>query len=336
MSVDPASALSVHGLVAEPGTTAYGGVPAVEFADGTQVEIPIVLIAGAQPGPTVFLGAGVHGDEITGVEAVHQVIRALDPAELRGNVICVPMQNPLAVQMQYRTALQLTAKSSLDQAPGDPSLCFPGDPAGNTVQRMAATVFEMMEMSDAVIDLHTPATGGRYLPFIFLPAKSAGPAAERAMELARAFQPDFILDTDHGPYVTAEMAHMVLAARGIPAFGMETGEGGRLEEDLAADVARGVLNVLRHLEMLDGELEDEDVLVLKAFTPVRCNRGGILHTAVGLGDHVAEGDLLATITDRYGRVVEEISAPHAGFVNRATTFATVASGERVAQLGLEA
>jgi predicted deacylase len=336
MSASSASALSVHGVRAEPGSTVYGGVPAVELADGTVVEIPIVLTAGARPGPTVFVGAGVHGDEITGVEAVHRAIRALDPSELRGNVISVPIQNPLAVQMQYRTALQLTAKSSLDQAPGDPSLCFPGDPNGNTVQRMAATIFAMMERSDAVIDLHTPATGGRYLPFIFLPARSTGPAAERAMELARAFQPRFILDTDHGPYITAQMAHMVLAGRGIPAFGMETGEGGRLEEDLAADVARGVLNVLGRLDMVDREIEDRDVLVLRAFTPVRCSRGGILHTAVELGDHVEEGALLATITDRYGHVVEEVFAPHAGMLNRATTFATVASGERVAQLGLEA
>jgi predicted deacylase len=300
------------------------------------VEIPIVLTAGAQAGPTLFVGAGVHGDEITGIEAVHEVIRAVDPAELRGNVISVPIQNPLAVQMQYRTAFQLLAKSSLDQAPGDPSLCFPGDPAGNTVQRMAATLFQMMERCDAVIDLHTPATGGRYLPFIFLPARAVGPAAERAMELARAFQPDFILDTDHGVYITAEMAHMMLAARGIPAFGMEAGEGGRLEHDVAARVARGVLNVMRHLDMVDGEVEDRDVLVITSFTPVRCSRGGLLHPVVALGDHVEEGALLATITDRYGHLVEEVTAPHAGMLNRATTFATVASGERIAQLGIEA
>jgi predicted deacylase len=336
MSVNSATGLTVHGITAEPGTAAYGGVPAVEYADGTQVEIPVVLFAGAQPGPTVFVGAAVHGDEITGIHAVHEVIRELDPTQLRGNVICVPIQNPVAVQMQYRTALQLLAKSSLDQAPGDPSLCFPGDPEGNTVQRMAAALWAMMEVSDAVIDLHTPATGGRYMPFIFLPSKDKGEPYERAKELARAFGPAFILDTDHGVYVTPNMTHMVLADHGIAAFGMEVGEGGRLEPDLAEDTARGIFNILRHMDMLDGEVEDKEVLVLKSFTPVRCSRGGLLHVVHELGEHVAEGEVLARITDRFGQVVEEVKAPHAGFVNRSTTFATVASGERVAQLGLEA
>src|SRR6185437_12094969 len=135
-SLATSSGLTIHELTAAPGTTARGTLPAVELADGTAVSFPVMLAAGARPGPTLFVGAGVHGDEITGIEAVHQLMRVLDPAELSGNVVAMPMQNPLGVQMQYRTAFQLLAKSSLDQAPGDPSLCFPGDPEGNTVQRM--------------------------------------------------------------------------------------------------------------------------------------------------------------------------------------------------------
>jgi predicted deacylase len=329
-------AFSVRDVTAEPGTMEYGTLPALELADGTIVDFPIIVAAGAEAGPTLFVGAGVHGDEITGVEAAHQVMRDLDPAGLRGNVICMPIQNPLAVQMQYRTALQLTIKSSLDQTPGDPSLCFPGDPGGNTVQQMAHTIFEVMTMADAVIDLHTPATGGRYMPFVFPPALTVGPAAVRARELAKAFGPAIVLDTDHGAYITPQMAHMQLGERGIPAFGMETGEGGKLEEDLAIEVAEGIANVMRFMDMIDGEVIEHDPLIASSFTMIRATRGGLLHTTRDLGDDIVAGDLLATVTDRYGRTVEEIHAPHDGVLVRATTLASIASGERVAQLTVAA
>jgi hypothetical protein len=200
---------------------------------------------------------------------------------------------------------------------------------------MARALFEVMTTADVVIDLHTPTTGGRYLPFIFVPPASLGPAARKALALAEAFAPYFILAATEGVYVTPTAPHMILAERGIAAFGFEVGEGGLLEEDLADDVVRGLLNVLKSLNMLAGELSQPlEPLLVERFTEVRCSRGGFLHQTCALGETVAAGELLSTITDRFGHVVEKVSAPHDGPLLRATTFATVASGERVAQLGV--
>lgn len=330
------SPLSVGDAVAEPGAVSYGTMPALELADGTQVDYPVILVGGAEPGPTVFVGAGVHGDEITGIEATHRLVRAVDASQLAGNLVVFPIQNPLAVSMQHRVALQLITKSPMDQMPGDPWMVFPGKADGNTFQRMAAQLFGVMSSCDAVIDIHTPTTGGRYLPFIFPPPRSAGAAAaEKARAMALAWGPHFILDTEVGVYVMPTSPNAVLAAHGVPAFGFETGEGGKLEEDLADDVVRGVLNVLRHLEMQPGELEGgREPVMVKAFTEVRCSRGGFLHPTLELGADVRKGDVMATVTDRYGRTVEEVPAPHDGPLLRSTTFATVASGERIGQLGL--
>ena len=74
--------------------------------------------------------------------------------------------------------------------------------------------------------------------------------------------------------------------------------------------------------------------VLRSMTPVRCRRGGLLHLHAGLGSELAEGQLVATVTNPFGDVVEEIAAPHAGPLVRITTFPTVTSGERVAQIGV--
>lgn len=326
----------VAGLQADPGTKSVGTVTALELVDGSTVDYPVVLTAGAQSGPTVYVGAAIHGDEVNGVEIAHEVIRRIDPGQLSGNVICVPMQNPLALRMQHRLPLQLLAKSPMDQFPGDPWMCFPGNRDGNSAEAMAAVLFDMMRTADAVIDIHTPTTGGRYVPFIFLPHPKTGSVRDKAMELARAFGPDFVLAAESGVYVMDGSLHVTVAEHGIPAFGVELGEGGRVEQACIDRGTGGVLNVLRHLGMLSGPIESlGSSRVIESMTAMRAKRGGMLHVHAALGAEVEQGDLLAHITDRFGEVVEEIRAVHGGPFMRMTTFPTVSSGERVAQIGVE-
>lgn len=331
-----AGAFRVAGLEAEAGTKSVGTVTALELVDGSTVDYPVALIAGAKSGPSVYVGAAIHGDEVNGVEIAHEVIRQIDPAQLMGNVVCVPMQNPLALRMQHRLPLQLLIKSPMDQFPGDPWMCFPGNRDGNSSEAMAAVLFDMMRTADAVIDIHTPTTGGKYVPFIFLPHPRAGGVRDKAMDLAKAFSPDFILAAESGVYVMDGSLHVTVAEHGIPAFGVELGEGGRIEQACIDRGVSGVLNVLRHLGMLSSPIESSGPpRVIASMTAMRAKRGGMLHMHASLGAEVKEGELLASITDRFGDVVEEIKAVHSGPFMRTTTFATVSSGERVAQIGVE-
>lgn len=337
VSVGGKASFEVGGVETRPGTKASGTVTAFELVDGTAVECPLVLLAGATPGPTVYIGAAIHGDEINGIGIVHEVIRHVDSASLKGNVICVPMQNPLALRMQHRLPLQLLSKSPMDQFPGDPWMCFPGDASGNSAEVMAHLLFELMRPADVVIDIHTPTTGGRYVPFIFLPHRRTGSVWEETLELAQAFAPDFILAAEEGVYVMDGSLHGTVAEHGTPAFGVELGEGGRLDEVSVGRGTKGVLNVLRHLGMVGGEAEMlGSSRVLRSMTVLRTTRGGLLRIHAELGAEIAEGDLLATVTDRFGDVVESILAPHGGPFMRMTTFPTVSSNERVAQIGVDA
>jgi len=333
---EPRSPLQIAGLSVASGTRQTGYLPAIELADGSLVRFPLLVVAGARPGPTLYVGAAIHGDEINGIEIVYRVARAVDPAALAGTLLAVPVQNPLALQSQHRFPLGQVLKSPLDQMPADMWATFPGNRAGNSTEVMAAILHdEVMARADVLVDLHTPTTGGRYAPFAFLPPARCGAVARRAEELARAFGADFILDAEQGIYVDDRTPHVVAAGRGAVGFGVEIGEGGRLEAEAVERGVRGLTNLLVHLQMLPGQVEQLGrQTVLRSMTPVRCRRGGLLHLQAALGSELAAGQLVATVTNPFGDVVEEIAAPHAGPLVRITTFPTVTSGERVAQIGV--
>jgi predicted deacylase len=321
----------------DPGDRCLNRIPLIELADGTPVALPVVVINGAGDGPTLFVGGGVHGDEIGATAIVQRVIQELDPGELAGRAVCVPVQNPLAFQVHHRLSLQLVQKSPMDQFPGDPWLDFPGDPDGNGGQSIAHRLFELMSGADAVVDVHTPTTGGRYVPFIFVPPARVGEGAARSLELARAFRPDFILDATEGVYVEDGRPHVELARRGIPAFGFEVGEGGRAEEACTARGWRGIRNLMIHLGMLDGPGPTEPApRTVTSMTPVRARHGGLLTCGASLGAEMHAGEAIGTVASPWGETVDEIASPHAGPLMRLTTFAAVAASDRIAQIGVEA
>jgi predicted deacylase len=308
-----------------------------ELADGSWVEIPVVVLRGSKPGPVFYLGAAFHGDEINGVELVNRFSRSIDLRTLRGTIILVPVQNPLAFQIQHRYSFGHFLKSPMDMSPADPWHCFPGDAHGHMASIHAHVVFQnLMQHADYVIDVHTPTTGGRYAPFAFLPPTRLATANKEAEELATAFGADFILSTNEGVYVQEPTPHVFMAKRGAIAMGIEVGEGGRLEEEVTVRGVQGLANVFRKIGMID----DDNYhaigrrLVITAMTIVRAGRGGLLHRKVELNQEVAEGEVIATITDIFGEVVEQIRAPHAGPVVRIVTFPIVSAGERVVHLGV--
>lgn len=329
--------LSIEGLRLVRGTSERKRIRAAELADGTWVELPLMVVRGAQAGPVFYLGAAFHGDEAAGVEVAGRVAMELDASRLSGTVLIVPVQNPLAFQIQHRFFVGHMLKSPMDQNPADPWAAFPGDPDGNLASLIAHTIFDqLMRHAHYMIDIHTPTTGGRYAPFAFLPPTRCGAPVLEAEQLARAFGADYILANDKGMYVGDKNPHTILGERGIPAFGIEIGEGGRIHEPDVERGVKGVRNVMRKVGMIPGEVEEFGRrMVIRTMTVIRASRGGLLHWRVGLNDEVKEGDVVAAVVNPFGETIEEIRAPVTGPVVRVATFPTVSSGERVVQLGVK-
>ena len=213
----------------------------LELADATWLELPVIVLRGAKPGPVFYLGAAFHGDEVNGVDIATRFAGEVNLAQLRGTLIVVPAQNPLALQAQHRYFVGHFLKSPLDQSPADPWVSFPGDADGNIAAQIAHTLFDrLMRHARYLIDIHTPTTGGRYAPFAFLPPPDIGAAAEAAEAMAKIFGADFILSTREGLYVSEQSPHVVLARRGATAIGIELGEGGRLERAVSEQGLKGL------------------------------------------------------------------------------------------------
>ncbi len=330
-----AQEMHVVGLSVPPGRAVRHSIEVAELADGSKITLPLLLMNGASDGPRVYLGAAIHGDEVTGIAILAEVCARVQPALLAGSLLCVLVQNPLAFQVEHRVPIGLYLKSPLDQMPIDPWVSFPGNAEGNITERLAATLFSLIKTCDYAIDIHTPTRGGRYVPISILPHPALGEAFRRAENLALAFGSGYIMKTQAGLYVADGILCVEATRAGVPAFTFEIGEGGRLEADLVPIGVRCISNTLRFLEMLPGTLEPPpETVVMTQFVGVRATKGGLLQTAVSLGARVRQGDVLARLYSVYGDERETICAPVDGTFVRMTTFASVAAGERVATLGV--
>ena len=327
--------LVIEGFTVAPGHRLKARLPALELADGAVVCLPLILINGVRPGPRLYIGAGIHGDEVNGIALVTRALAQVDASALCGSIVCVPVQQPLALQADHRLPLAQYLKSPLDQMPADAWTCFPGDAEGNIAQVMAATLFRMITRCDVALDVHTPTRGGKYVPIAILPHHAMGAHAARAEEMAHLLGSGWIVRGERGMYVSPGILCVEATRAGVPCFTFEIGEGGRLDMEFVETGTQCVLNLLRGLGMIAGErVEPAATHVMHDFLGIRATQGGVLVTEARLGEAVSKGQLLCRIFDVFGDEVEAVVAPADGLFVRATTLGTVSRGERVATLGL--
>src|SRR5712691_771917 len=143
-----AAQMHVAGLSIPAGSSVRHALEVAELADGSRITLPLLLINGAFPGPRLYLGAAIHGDEVSGVAIRFRTCAQVPPDTLAGSIVCVLVQNPLAFQAEHRVPVGLYLKSPLEQMPIDPWTSFPGHAEGNLTERLAATLFSLMTTCD--------------------------------------------------------------------------------------------------------------------------------------------------------------------------------------------
>lgn len=287
-----------------------------ESYSGMNVEIPLRIQRAVEPGPVVFVTAALHGDEINGTGAVRMLAQDETFQLNRGSVILVPVLNLLAFDRHSR---YLPDRRDLNR-------CFPGTTTGTQAGRMARTLFdEIVARSDYGIDLHTAAIRRTNYPNVR--ADMTDPETRR---IAEAYGCEVILN-GKGP----KGAFRREACRGgCPTIIMEGGEVWKVEPGIVDTTVKGVKNVLRELEMLDGEPERPDYqVVLQRTTWVRAERGGFLQFHVQPGAVVEKGQPLATNTNLLGREPNQLDSPFDGVVLGMITLPAVSPGEPVCHIG---
>jgi predicted deacylase len=308
------------------GELTRGRLPLIEYADGSDVEAPVIVVAGKSPGPVAWLIACGHGDEVGGTLAMQRVAKALDPATMSGLVIMIPVANPPAFQAMRRV-------NPFPDDLMDFGGAFPGE-ARFATERIAASYMDLWkEHADFVVDFHTG--GDRFVqhPFVIFTVTGAVPA-ERMESLARLFGvPTLWRDRDR---VFESDITITVPAMGIPAFLLEVGGGGVMERQQDARQAEFALSFLRGVDITHGEpILPGSVSVVEKYRIITPSRGGFFYPLVKPGDPVNEGSPLARIVDVYGDEVEVLRSPVGGaIVLGMQEFPVVATGSWVMELGI--
>jgi predicted deacylase len=282
----------------------------------------VVEITGAHDGPRLCLLAGIHGCEYPAIAAARRFARELDPAQLHGSVLAVPIASP--------TSYRARSPFVVPEDERNLNRSFPGDPAGSFTDVLAHHLFtEFIAPSDLLIDLHGGDMVEALEPFVLL---DDSPQRESAERLARAFGFGYVVcdTTDHLGGTTSAAA----AAAGLPAITAEAGGCGLLEEGAVELHLRGLTNALRAAGMLEGPVAPPPASqrLVERFVWPRCTQAGWWEPAVSAGEPVEAGQRLGVILDPFGDELEAIDAPEPGVVLFLTTSPAV--GENGLLLGL--
>lgn len=305
-----------NGRTINPGETADVELGIGESYSGMTVRIPLHIKRAEREGPTVFVTAALHGDEINGTGAVRSLIQDETLNLVQGCLVLVPVLNLLAFDRHSR---YLPDRRDLNR-------CFPGSRKGSLASRMARKIFQkIVTRCDYGIDLHTAAVRRTNYPNVR--ADMEDPEVRR---IAEAFGSEIILD-GKGPKGCFRRES---CRSGCPTIVMEGGEVWKVEPSVVESGVRGVKNVLRELGMLDSEPQRPEYrLVLKRSKWVRADYGGFLQFHVKPGEAVEQGQALATNTNLLGHEANIIYSPFTGVVMGMTTLPAVSPGEPICNIG---
>lgn len=290
--------LTIGGTDVAPGERAAIDLPVADLYTGTSLHMPVKVIRGKRSGPVLFVSAAVHGDELNGVEIVRRLLVQKSLRRIRGTLIAVPVVNVHGFLNQSR---YLPDRRDLNRS-------FPGSQKGSIASRMANTFLcEIVQKADYGIDLHTGAINRSNFPQIRANLDDAA-----TKELAFAFAAPVILNAS----IRDGSLRSCAAEQKFPMLVYEAGEALRFDDTCIRAGLRGVLRVMRYLEMLPPVKSRKYVepVVAASTSWVRAPISGIVSRKVALGARVAEGEALAIVGDPLGEAQEKVVAPYAGIV----------------------
>ena len=318
------SQLYVHDLA--PGQKHRFFFQGVQMGSGQHWYVPLMVAKGEQPGKCIALVAGVHGDELSSMNAVQRVMAALDPAKLTGTVIAVLGLSRAALEFtQAYWPMAYAGGSSVDI-----NRVWPGDEQGeNPATRHAGLLWNRLFKPnlDLAIDYHTVSTGSDFTLFIYADLRQP-----EIRQMAELFPVEQIKD-DAGESGALETAFV---EAGIPALTVEIGSPRIFDAQKIARAVEGTLNVLKHHQMIAGGLErtakDVGAFFGNRFEMIRSTSGGFLELLVDVRDPVMPGQKVAIQRNAFGDIVAEYRSSVTGEVATIARDALSEPGSRIMQI----
>lgn len=308
---------SFGGETLAPGTRKRITLPTSILPDHTPVGMEIEALHGKRNGPTVFVSAGVHGDEVIGVEILRRLLRASQLDHLRGTLLIIPIVNSFGFLTRSR---YLPDRRDLNR-------CFPGTSQGSLGARLAYQFFnDVVLRCDFGIDLHSAAIHRNNLPQIRITEGD-----KRLAAMARDFGAPVVLTSP----IRDGSLRGEAEKRDVPVLLYEAGEGLRFDEMAVRAGVAGILRVLRGAGMLPSKgitKPSQRPYLCKSSKWLRAPAGGLLRMFRSEGELVDRGDVLAIIADPFGDTEAELVAPDPGLLIGRAVLPVINEGDAIFHL----
>ncbi|MFM7661372.1 MAG: succinylglutamate desuccinylase/aspartoacylase family protein [Bacteroidota bacterium] len=291
--------LTILGKEISPGRGVQLNMDVARLHTRTPIQIPVIVERAKEDGPVVLLMAGLHGDEINGIEIIRRFIRKKLHKPSKGTIICLPVFNIFGFLNVQR---ELPDGRDLNRS-------FPGTESGSLASQFAYHFMkEIAPHCDYIIDFHTGAARRNNFPQI-----RCAISDKESMKLARIFNPPFILNSSLIAKTIRES--MIKMKKKILLF--EGGMANDLEDMIIEEGLNGTKRILSHLGMRNYKIDftkDRDPIVLQDSKWLRAPNSGMFQSIVKNGAFVEKNEILAVVTDPYGNFEKKIKASSRGYI----------------------
>ena len=304
--------IQIGNIAVAPGERRIINLPVARLYTHADLSMPVEVVNGRRDGPVLFVSAAIHGDELNGVEIIRRLLRHASLKRLHGSLIAVPVVNVHGLLHRSR---YLPDRRDLNRS-------FPGNDRGSLAARIAHLFMrEIVAKATHGIDLHTGAVHRDNLPQV-----RANLNDPETRSLAEAFGTPVLINADLRDGSLREAA----AEAGIPMLLYEAGEALRFDEVAIRVGLRGVLNVMRSLQMLPKVKRKEPrvrPVISQGTTWIRAAESGILWSRLRLGARVSKGDVIGRIAAPLMNTEHVVEAPADGILIGRTHLPLVYEGE---------
>lgn len=310
--------IKINGKEIKPGMNAEVNLNVYRMPTKTIMEVPVHVFRSVKEGPVVLLLAGMHGDEINGIEIVRKLLRGKHFHNLLcGTVIAIPIINIISF-----------LNGSRDLPDGrDLNRCFPGSQSGSLGSRIAYDLMnEIIPQVDFGIDFHTGGAKINNYPQIRCVFEDA-----KNIELGKMFGAPFVLNSEYRDKTLRKEA----SVKGKHILVYEGGESLRFNKLAITEGINGCLRMLKNLNMIDAAVPESKTLVLNNTRWVRAAISGLFRTTKKYGSFIEKGEVIGTISDPYGENELELLAPDNGFIVGINNQPVINEGDALIHIGVE-
>ena len=307
---------------------------AIEVPAGSDAatSIAVAVVHGAKPGPVLALVSGAHGTEYASIIALEKLIGMLDPAEISGTVILVPLVNVPSFEQKIAHVNPVDGKSM--------NRFYPGKMDGTQTDRASFLITkEVVNQCDHLIDLHGGDIDESLRPYSYWTKTGNAEQDRVSREMVLAFGLDHIIISAERPKDPAASRYLENTAttRGKPSITVEAGHVATVEPDDVGALVNGCLNVMRYLKMLKGAPASvEHPVWIEKVISITSDQTGIFYPLVRRGTYAEKDMKIGYVTDYVGKTILEARAPAAGVVLFIRGVPSLTKGETIANIGVAA